>query len=68
MSVIMKVGAVTFTHSDSFTGDVEIRRGDTVVKVPVDTLKKLVGECVRHETILRLENVKPADLLTLLRN
>lgn len=63
MAITMKTGGVTFTHAAGYAGEVEIRRGNACIQVPFESLKKLVAESVRAETIARLERMKPAELL-----
>ncbi len=63
MQTSTKVGHVTFAHSDQYRGEVEIRRGDVVVTVPMDALRTLVAESVRHELATHISKMKPADLL-----
>lgn len=68
MAVITKVGAVTFTHNDNYTGEIEIRRGAASVKVSADAFKKLAAEFVRHDAMRKIESMPAADLLTMFRN
>lgn len=59
----IKVGPVTFTHADNFTGEVEIAKGDIVLKVPMEALIRVVAEKVRASRIDALERAKPSDLI-----
>lgn len=60
-----KIGHVTFEHHDEYRGDVEIRKGEAMVKVPIDALRTFVAEHVRLERIERIRKMKPADLLNI---
>jgi hypothetical protein len=65
MSRITKVGAVTFTHPDNFTGECEIERNGMAVTVPFDALQTIVAEKVRHRMIANIESLKPHEILAL---
>lgn len=65
MTTITKVGAVTFSHSESYNGEVEIERGGLAVSVPFETLQVLIADKVRHQMMLELENLKPHEILGL---
>lgn len=58
-----KIGHVIFDHHTEFRGEVEIRKGDNVVKVPMEALRALVAESVRYELAAHIQKMKPADLL-----
>lgn len=59
----IKVGPITFTHADNFAGEVEIAKGDVVMKVSMDALVRIVAEKVRASRIEALERAKPSDLI-----
>lgn len=61
--IITKAGHITFEHSDGYTGEVIISRGEKQIAVPFDALRKLVAEAVRHEAIQRLQEAKTDALL-----
>lgn len=63
MQTTMKVGHVTFAHSDEFKGEVEITRGDGKVIVPMDALRTLVAESIRFQLADHVARMKPAELL-----
>jgi hypothetical protein len=65
MAVETKVGAVTFSHNDSYSGEVEIERAGVSVKVPFEAVQKLVAEKVRAQMIASIENLKPHEILAL---
>jgi autotransporter-associated beta strand protein len=60
-----KVGAVTFSHNSSFTGEVEIERGGLAVKVPFEALQKIVAEKVRFQMVENINALKPHEILAL---
>jgi hypothetical protein len=60
-----KIGAVSFTHQENYTGEVEIERGGQVVKVPFEALQKLVAEKIRRKMIASIEDMSPNDILAL---
>lgn len=59
----IKVGPVTFTHTENFSGEVEIRKGDVTLKVPMEALIRIVAEKVRASRIDALERAKPSELI-----
>jgi hypothetical protein len=61
----IKHGAVTFTHAENFTGEVEIERGGLSVKVPFEALQKVVGEKIRRKMIMTIEDMAANDILAL---
>jgi hypothetical protein len=61
----IKHGAVTFTHAENFTGEVEIERGGLSVKVPFEALQKIVGEKIRRKMIMTIEDMAANDILAL---
>ena len=61
--MITKIGHTFFEHTDDFKGEVELRKGDISFKVPMESLRTFVAECVRKETIAQLERMQPKDLL-----
>lgn len=63
MQTTTKVGHVTFTHSDEFKGEVEISRGDASMMVPIEALRLLVAESVRHQLADHVQKMKPDALL-----
>jgi hypothetical protein len=63
MQVTNKVGHVVFVHDDQFKGDVEIRRGEASLTVPIEALRTLVAESVRHQLAEHVQKMKPTDLL-----
>ncbi|MGI4849355.1 MAG: hypothetical protein ACRYGK_14620 [Janthinobacterium lividum] len=65
MEKITKIGAVTVTHNDNFSGEVELERGGLAVKVPFEVLQKIVAEKVRFQMIEQIESLKPHEILAL---
>jgi hypothetical protein len=65
MTTTTKVGAVTFTHPDNFTGECEIERNGLAINVPFEALQKIVAEKVRHQMIANIESLKPHEILAL---
>jgi len=63
MLTTTKAGHVTFVHSDEFKGEVEIQRGADKISVPMEALRKLVAESVRHELLMIIPTMKPDSLL-----
>jgi hypothetical protein len=63
MQTVTKVGHIAFHHSDDFKGDVEITRGDQKLQVPMEALRRLVAESVRHELADHVSKMKPEALL-----
>lgn len=63
MQTITKAGAVVFGHDDEFKGEVVITRGGQSLAVPMESLRLLVAESVRHELAAHIVRMKPADLL-----
>lgn len=61
----IKHGAVTFTHAENFTGEVEIERGGMSIKVPFEALQKIVGEKIRRKLITSIEDMGHNDILAL---
>lgn len=59
----LKVEKILFEHQQNFTGEVEIKRGDKVMKVPMEALVRIVAEKVRYDRIKALETAKPGDLV-----
>ncbi|KWT89343.1 MULTISPECIES: hypothetical protein [unclassified Variovorax] len=60
----IKVGQVAFAVADNFTGDVEITKGDVVMRVPMEALVRVVAEKVRANRIEALERAKPSELIS----
>ena len=60
-----KIGAVTFTHAPTYTGEVEISRGSTTLKVPFAALEKIVSDKVRNQAIEAIEQMSPSEVLSL---
>lgn len=60
-----KFGAVTFTHTANHTGEVEISRAGTTVKVPFAAIESLVADKVRATAIANIEKMSPGDVLAL---
>lgn len=60
-----KVGAVHFEHSADFTAEVEITntKSGASIKVPFASLRAVVAESVRHDSLRGIENMKPDQLL-----
>jgi len=63
MQTTTKVGHVIFTHSDEFRGEVEIRKGESVVSVSMEALRTLVAESIRFELANHVQKMKPEALL-----
>jgi len=63
MQTTLKAGHVTFEHDDAFKGEVTISRGDQVMSVPIEALRKLVAESVRYELADHIAKMKPEALL-----
>lgn len=62
---ITKFGAVTFTHHDEYSGEVEIERGGMTVKVSFEAIQKIVAEKVRFQLIANIADLKPHEILAL---
>lgn len=62
--VSRKVEGAEFIHRDDLKGEVEIRRGDESVTVPVAALCTFVAETIRARMLDRIQSAKPADLLS----
>lgn len=58
-----KIGHATFHHDDEFKGEVTIEKGEVRLSVPMESLRALVAESVRHELAVHVAKMKPADLL-----
>ncbi|QDD65546.1 hypothetical protein EJD96_15965 [Herbaspirillum seropedicae] len=65
MSITTKVGAVTFIHNASMTGEIEIERAGLAVKVPFEALLKIVSDKVRQQMIEGIEELRPHEILAL---
>lgn len=63
MLTTTKCGHVTFEHNDEFTGEVEIRKGESVIKIPMESLCKLVAEKMRNELLQQVQKMKPETIL-----
>lgn len=63
MQISTKYGHVTFEHSDQYTGEVEIKKGNIAITVPMEALCKLVAEKTRHELLEHVQKMKPETLL-----
>lgn len=62
MAEVLRVGKIDFLHT-SFSGEVEIKRGDQAITVPFAALEKLIAEKVRAQAMERLEKMSPPELL-----
>ena len=58
-----KIGHVTFDHTESFRGEVEITKGDMSIIVPIESLRDFVAESVRYELADHVQKMKPSALL-----
>lgn len=58
-----KIGPAYFTHNETFSGEVEIEKGDARIRVPVDSLRQFVAEGIRQEELDRISKMKVADIL-----
>jgi hypothetical protein len=63
MQTTTKCGHVSFSHSDEYTGEVQIAKGDHTVTVPMEALCKLIAEKMRFELIQQVQKMKPETLL-----
>ena len=63
MQTTTKAGTVVFEHNDEFKGDVTITRNKVSITVPMEALRLLVAESVRHDLAAHIVGMKPADLL-----
>lgn len=59
----IKVGAVTFEHTEDFTGEVRLIKAGVELTVSVAALRAFVAESVRQELRNQLERMKPEQLL-----
>ena len=58
-----KIGHLIFDHSEEFRGNVEIKKGDISLTIPMDALRAFVAESVRCDLLGQVQKMKPADLL-----
>jgi hypothetical protein len=63
MQMQTRIGGVAFTHDDEYRRDVEISKGDVMIKVPMEALRQLVAESIRHETLASIAKAKPETFL-----
>lgn len=63
MQMTTKTAGVQFTHDDTYRGEVTISRGTDTLVVPMDALRKIVAEAVRHDLVQRVGSLKPEALL-----
>lgn len=59
----LKVDKIVFDHAPNYSGEVEITRGTVKIKVPMDSLVRMVAEKVRYDRITTLQNAKPSELI-----
>lgn len=64
-TIVRKVGAVTFEHTQDYSGEVDIERNGLSVKVPMAALQDLVAERVRVQLIADVQDMKPHEILAL---
>jgi hypothetical protein len=60
----IKTGPISFSVPDNFKGDVEIVKGEVRLKVPMESLIRVVAEKVRFDRMAVLVDAKPNDLIS----